>query len=80
MTSAVSKRGMTRNFTNSLVAVLVGNALYLAVSPWLPAAARHESAGMDLGVVVDFWMCLVVLGLLRLWQGYKKGRGGHRLL
>lgn len=63
---------MPENFWRSLAAVLIGNALYFACSRYLPPAARHNSAGFDLGLVVDFWFCLVVLGVLELWRRHKK--------
>jgi hypothetical protein len=53
------------NFWRSLAAVLVGNAIYfLWVSPQMPEAGRHQRFAIDLGLVVDFWVCLVVYGLL----------------
>jgi uncharacterized membrane protein YraQ (UPF0718 family) len=61
-----------KNFWRSLAAVLIGNALYFACSSFLPPAARHNNAGFDLGLVVDFWFCLVVLGVLKLWYRHKK--------
>jgi len=67
-----------RNFWRSLAAVIIGNVLYLACSSFLPSAARHNSAGFDLGLVVDFWFCLVVMGLLELWYRYKKTIRGPR--
>jgi purine-cytosine permease-like protein len=66
------------NFWRSLAAVLIGNALYFACSRFLPPAARHSRAGFDLGLVVDFWFCLVVLGLLELWNRHKKTLRGPR--
>ena len=49
-----------------LIAILLGNALYFALSPHLPAAAQHQAWAVDLGTVVDFWFCLLVYGLLEL--------------
>jgi hypothetical protein len=63
---------VSANFWRSLVAVLLGNALYFACSQYLPPAARHNTAGFDLGLVVDFWFCLVVMGVLELWYRHKK--------
>jgi hypothetical protein len=61
--SPVSKAARV-NFVQSLVAVLAGNLIYFLVSPYLPPAARHTHK-YDLGVVVDFWICLVVFGLIK---------------
>ena len=49
-----------------LVAIILGNALYFALSPHLPPAAQHHAWAVDLGTVVDFWFCLLVYGLLEL--------------
>ena len=63
---------LSANFWRSLAAVLIGNALYFACSGFLPPPARHNTAGIDLGLAVDFWFCLVVLGLLKLRDQHKK--------
>jgi hypothetical protein len=63
---------MPPNFGRSLAAVLIGNAIYFACSQFLPPAARHNTAGFDLGLVVDFWFCLVVMGLLTLWCQHRR--------
>lgn len=49
-----------------LIAIVLGNGLYFALSPHLPAAARHEAFQLDLGTLVDFWFCLLVYGMLEL--------------
>jgi uncharacterized membrane protein YraQ (UPF0718 family) len=74
----VSKYPVSGNFWRSLAAVLIGNAIYFACSGFLPLAARHNTAGLDLGLVVDFWFCLVVMGLLELWYRRKKEMRGRR--
>ena len=53
------------NFVQSLIAVLAGNLVYFLVTPYLPVAARHNPARFDLGVIVDFWFCLVFLGVIK---------------
>jgi uncharacterized membrane protein YraQ (UPF0718 family) len=60
----VSKATVT-NFVQSLIAVLAGNAVYFLLMPHLPLAARHVPQHLDLGVAVDFWFCLVVLGIVK---------------
>ena len=49
-----------------LVIIVIGNALYFAAMPHLPAAARHQRYQLDLGTLVDFWFCLVVFGVFEL--------------
>jgi hypothetical protein len=65
------------NFWWSLIAVLIGNAIYfLLVSPHMPEAVRHHRFAIDLGLAVDFWVCLAVYGLLlsiRKKTGKKRG-------
>jgi hypothetical protein len=53
------------NFVQSLIAVVAGNVAYFLLMPHLPPAARHVPMRFDLGVVVDFWFCLVVLGVIK---------------
>jgi hypothetical protein len=60
----VSKAGVA-NFVQSLIAVLAGNAVYFLLIPHLPPAARHVPQRLDLGVFVDLWLCLVVLGIVK---------------
>ena len=60
------------NFLQSLIAVIVGNIVYFLLMPHLPAAARHNPARLDLGVVVDFWICLVFLGAIKTFTKWGK--------
>ncbi|MBI1941085.1 MAG: hypothetical protein HYS33_06225 [Acidobacteria bacterium] len=64
----------TARWIKYLVAVVFGNALYFSLAPHLPPAARHEPFQIDLGVLVDFWLCLVVYGLIEL-AAYLRRRG-----
>jgi len=67
----VSKPGIV-NFVQSLIAVLAGNVVYFLLMPHLPPAARHDPARLDLGMLVDFWFCLVFLGAIKTFA--KRGR------
>jgi len=49
-----------------LIAILLGNGLYFALNPHLPEAVRHHPYKLDLGTLVDFWLCVAVFGLLEL--------------
>ena len=64
------------NFVQSLIAVLAGNLVYFLVMPHLPPAARHHPPHLDLGVLVDFWFCLVFLGAIKTLA--KWGRGSRQ--
>jgi hypothetical protein len=56
---------VARNLIQSLVAVLGGNILYFfVVLPHVPPVARHVASRLDLGLLIDFWMCLVCWGLI----------------
>jgi hypothetical protein len=53
------------NFLQALLAIILGNIVYFALVPSLPPVARHHPFHFDLGVVLDFWFCLVAYGLIR---------------
>jgi len=57
---------LTVKWFRYLVAILLGNGLYFALNPYLPPAARHHPFKLDLGTLVDFWLCVAVYGLLEL--------------
>jgi hypothetical protein len=61
-----------------LVSILLGNLIYFALSPHLPAAAQHHSWAVDLGTVIDFWFCLLVYGLLELGAFLRRDRVRNR--
>jgi hypothetical protein len=67
----VSKPMMV-NFVQSLIAVVAGNLVYFLLMPHLPPAARHVPMRFDLGVVVDFWFCLVALGAVKTFTRWGK--------
>lgn len=48
-----------------VAAVLLGNLVYFALLPWLPAWAQHRRFTLDWGIAVDFLFCLAVYNLLR---------------
>ena len=60
----VSKSAVT-NFVHALIAVLGGNAAYFLLMPYLPPGARHVPFRIDVGLLVDFWFCLVVFGIVK---------------
>ena len=58
---------MVRRLLKQLAAILIGNAIYfLLMTPHLPPAAQHRPDKLDLGLLVDFWVCVVVYGLIEL--------------
>ena len=60
------------NFLQALAAVLAGNTVYLLLLPHLPPAARHVPLRLDIGLVVDFWLCLVFFGIIKTVAGYRR--------
>jgi hypothetical protein len=58
----------------ALAAVVAGNALYfLVLVPRFPVWARHEPFTLDLGLLLDFLVCLAIyLGLEAL--GRRRGQ------
>jgi hypothetical protein len=72
----VSKQARV-NLLQSFIAVVAGNAVYFLLMPHLPAAARHDPAHLDLGVLVDFWFCLVFLGAIKTVARPKRSSREH---
>jgi hypothetical protein len=67
VSGAASNGVVNARLLTSLVAVVVGNAIYfLVIMPLLPPAGRHGIARIDLGLVIDFWVCLVVYGIIEV--------------
>lgn len=66
----------SRNFFISLAAVVLGNLIYFLIMPYLPPAAQHRSYRLlpDLGLLIDFWICLVLYGLIALLFRPQPGR------
>ena len=58
-----------RRWLEYLAAILIGNAIYfLSLSAHLPADLRHQTYKIDLGMAVDFAICVAVYGLIRLGE------------
>jgi hypothetical protein len=68
---AVSKVPVLINVLQALLAVVLGNVVYFVLAPSLPVAARHRPLRLDLGILVDFWFCLVAYGLIRTARKWK---------
>ena len=67
---------LSRNFIISLVAVVLGNVIYFLIMPHLPPAAQHRPNRLlpDLGLFIDFWICLVIYGVIALLFRSQPGR------
>ena len=63
----VSNYSVLRRLVKQTIAVVVGNLLYFfLLMPHLPAAGRHRPDRLDLGLIVDFWVCVVLYGAIEL--------------
>jgi hypothetical protein len=58
-----------RRWAEYLVAVLAGNIMYLLIEPQLPEEMRHRIFRVDWGLVIDFLVCVLAYGLVRLVRG-----------
>jgi len=64
-----------RRLIKQAIAVVAGNLLYFFVlMPHLPQAGRHRPDKLDLGLVVDFWVCVVVYGFIELIDRRRRSR------
>jgi hypothetical protein len=68
----------TADFLHALSAVLVGNAAYFLLEKYLPARAHHVPLKIDLGMLVDFWFCLVVFGIIKTVAGWRRESKLHK--
>ncbi|HXM21214.1 MAG TPA: hypothetical protein VN948_08120 [Terriglobales bacterium] len=60
------------NFIHALVAVLGGNAAYFLLGRYLPPKARHVPFQIDIGLIVDFWLCLVAFGMIKTLAAWSR--------
>ena len=56
-----------RRFFVPLAAVLVGNAIYWFLMPYLPPKGQHAPDKLDWGLLVDFWICVLIYNLFLLF-------------
>ena len=56
-----------RRWIEYLIAILAGNALYfLLLFPVLPPPLQHQPFRFDIGLALDFVLCVAVYGVMRL--------------
>jgi hypothetical protein len=73
--SHAPQKSLIRNLLEAVIAVIAGNALYfLALWPHLPEHARHQVYRLDVGLAVDFWLCLACFGVVKWISNIKKRR------
>ena len=71
-TNSGTSRGIStaRRWAEYLVAVLGGNVIYLGIEPQLPGPLRHRMFQVDLGLALDFLICVSLYGLVRMVRGW----------
>ncbi len=57
----MSKTSVMVNLLQAFVAVVLGNIVYFILAPSLPSMARHRPLHLDLGMLLDFWFCLLAV-------------------
>ncbi len=57
---------MKNRLWRQFIAVVAGNLIYLVLEPHLPARGQHQPGNLDWGLAVDFWICVVCYGLIRM--------------
>ena len=57
---------MKRRLWQSLMAVLAGTIIYFGTERYLPMGAQHQIFQIDWGLALDFCLCLICYGLIRL--------------
>ena len=66
----VSKPSVLLNLIQALCAIILGNVAYFLLAPSLPLP-RHRLFQFDVGLLVDFWFCVVAYGLIRTARRWK---------
>jgi hypothetical protein len=66
----VSKPSVLLNLIQAFCAIVLGNAAYFLLAPSLPLP-RHRPFQLDVGLIVDFWFCVVAYGLIRTARRWK---------
>jgi hypothetical protein len=66
----VSNPSVLLNLIQAFAAVVLGNVAYFLLAPSLPLP-RHRPFQIDIGLLIDFWFCLVAYGLIRTARKWK---------
>ncbi len=56
-----------------LLAILIGNVIYFALSPHLPASLQGAASQFGWGTLLDFAICVAVYGLFLMLAFALKG-------
>jgi hypothetical protein len=58
------------NLLQALCAIVLGNVAYFLLTHFLPLP-RHRPFQLDLGLIFDFFFCVVAYGLIRTARKWK---------
>jgi hypothetical protein len=62
-----------KRLLKQLAAIVAGNLIYFfLLMPQLPTAGRHSPDRLDLGLLIDFWVCVAVYGLIELFARWRR--------
>lgn len=67
-----------RQWVRTLIAIIAGNALYFTLQRYLPTAGRHRPFHLDLGVLIDLWVCIVLYVLLSYLPWFRQSGTSKR--
>lgn len=62
---------MISTLIQAFCAIVLGNIAYFLLASSLPPVARHQPFHMDLGTLIDFWICVAIYGLIRTARKWK---------
>lgn len=63
-----------RQWVRMFIAILAGNVLYFTLQHDLPLRGRHRPFHLDLGVLIDLWVCTVLYVLLGYLPWFRRSR------
>jgi hypothetical protein len=66
---APTRVSTARRWGEFVLAILAGNIFYLLIEPQLPAVLHHRLFRVDAGVLIDFLLCVMIYGAIRLARG-----------
>ena len=61
-----------RRWGEYLVSILGGNIIYLFIEPQLPTVMQHRMFRVDLGLAIDFLICVLVYGVVLQFRGWDR--------
>ena len=66
---------ISRRWAEYLVAILLGNIIYLFIEPQLPAVIRHRMFRVDFGLGIDFLICVALYVVVLQFRDFGDDQG-----